>query len=278
MHRPHLSGITTALFAPATVERRVRHALASPAGVVIVDLEDAVPEDGKAAARATAEAILATSERPGTALRVNGAGTAHHTADLALAARLRLDAIVLPKATPEAVDGLGDDGPPVWALIETADGLRRAYDVARRARVQRLLLGSVDLAAELGLVARDDGLELLHARSCLVLESAAAGLPAPLDGVCLSVRDPIALQREARLARSLGFGGKLCIHPDQLAVVGAVFAAGEHELAWARRVIDAAAVAARDGQGAVLLDGAMVDRPVVERARQLLATANQERP
>ena len=271
-----MSGIRSALFVPANVERRVERALASGAHAVIVDLEDAVPAGHKDEARACAATMLGAGARPGTTLRINGAGTRWFAADVALVATLRLDAIVLPKATPEAVDALGPDGPPVWALIETADGLRRAYDVACRPRVARLLLGSVDLAAELGLLARDDGLELLDARSRLVLDSRAAGIDAPLDGVCLAVRDTHALEREARLARSLGFGGKTCIHPDQLAVVHAAFAPAERELDWARRVIDAASAAAREGQGAVLLDGAMVDRPVVERARQLLAIATQE--
>jgi citrate lyase subunit beta/citryl-CoA lyase len=271
-----MSGIRSALFVPANVERRVQRALASPAHAVIVDLEDAVPEAEKAAARASAASVLAAGGRPGTTLRINGADTPHFAADLAFAATLALDAIVLPKANPSAVAALGPDGPPVWALVETADGLRRAYEVACQPRVTRLLLGSVDLAADLGLLARDDGLELLDARSRLVLDSRAARIEAPLDGVCLAPRDPVALEREARLARSLGFGGKTCIHPDQLAVVHAAFAPGEQELAWARRVIDTAQRAARDGQGAALLDGTMVDRPVVERARRLLATATQE--
>lgn len=271
-----MSGIRSALFVPANVERRVLRALDSPAHAVIVDLEDAVPEAEKAAARASAATLLGGGGRPGTTLRINGAETPHFAADLELAVTLPLDAIVLPKADPGAVAALGPDGPPVWALIETADGLRRAYEVARHPRVTRLLLGSVDLAAELGLLARDDGLELLDARSRLVLDSRAAGIEAPLDGVCLATRDPAVLERETRLARSLGFGGKTCIHPDQLAVVHAAFAPTEHEIVWARRVIDAAAVAARDGQGAALLDGTMVDRPVVEQARRLLATAIQE--
>lgn len=271
-----LSGITSALFVPATVERRIDTALASSAHVVIVDLEDAVPENGKDAARDLAAARLGGVDRAGLALRINGATTRHFDADVRMAAGLRLDALVLPKATPEAVDALGPEGPPVWALIETADGLRRAHSVATRPRVSCLVLGSVDLAAELGLIARPDGLELLHARAALVLNSVAAGLRPPLDGVCLRTGDTAALDAEARLARSLGFGGKLCIHPDQLATVHAAFAPGKAELAWARRVLAASETAARDGRGAVVLDGAMVDRPVVEQARRLLATATQE--
>jgi citrate lyase subunit beta/citryl-CoA lyase len=271
-----MTDIATALFVPATVEHRVRKALGSPADAVIVDLEDGVPEGGKDVARETAAAVLAGGNRPGTALRINGVDTPHFAEDLRLAASLPLDALVLPKASPRALQALDPGDLPVWALIETAVGLRHAYDVAAHPRVALLILGTVDLAADLGLGAREDGLELLHARSTVVLESRAAGIAAPLDGVCLTVGDDDAVRTQAELARSLGFGGKLCIHPNQLSAVKAAFAPSEESLAWAREVIDASDRAEADGLGAVLVAGQMVDLPVVNQARRLLRAATQE--
>jgi citrate lyase beta subunit len=206
-------------------------------------------------------------------VRVNGAGTRWFADDLAAAAELELEALVLPKATPEAVEALGVDGPPLIAIVETAQGLRLAYETASSPRVAALLLGAADLGAELGWEPRPDGLELLYARSKLVAESAAAGIRAPFDVVHVDTRDGAGLEAAARFARTLGFRGKACIHPDQVAVINRVFAPEADEVAWAERVLEAAAAGEREGRGAVALDGEMIDLPIVERARRILAEA-----
>jgi citrate lyase beta subunit len=195
--------------------------------------------------------------------------------DLALVGELQPDAIVLPKATPDAVAALGPDGPPVIAIVETAAGLRTAYETASSARVAALLLGAVDLGAELGLEPRPDGLEILYARSQVVVDSAAAGIRPPFDIVHLDVHDEQGLDEECRLARSLGFRGKACIHPAQLDVVHRVFVPTAEELAWAGRVVDAYERETGEGRGVFALNGAMVDLPVVERARRILAEAER---
>ncbi len=204
-------------------------------------------------------------------VRVNGAETPQFERDLELVQRLPLQAIVLPKATPESVAALGQSGPPVIAIVETAQGLRLAYETATHPRVGALLLGAVDLGLELGLEARPDGQEVLFARSKLVLDSAAAGIRGPFDLVHLDVRDGQGLEEECRLARSLGFRGKACIHPAQVDVVNAAFAPGEGELARARRIVESYESGTAEGRGAVALDGEMIDLPVVERARRLIA-------
>jgi citrate lyase beta subunit len=135
------------------------------------------------------------------------------------------------------------------------------------------MLGGLDLGAELGLQPRTDGAELLYARSKVVVDSAAAGLRPPFDVVHLATRDEPGLEAECRLARSLGFGGKACIHPAQVPVVNAAFRPTATEVEWARQVLDAAEEGLRDGRGVVALDGAMVDAPVVERARRILTEA-----
>jgi citrate lyase beta subunit len=204
-------------------------------------------------------------------VRVNGVDTAPFERDLALVGKLELEAVLLPKATPEAVAALGRDGPPVIAIVETALGLRLAYEIAAAPRVTVLMLGAADLGAELGLEPRADELEILYARSKLVAESAAAGIRAPIDVVHLDVRDREGLERSARLARSLGFRAKACIHPDQVPVVNRVFSPASDEVEWARQVLEAYERGRREGRGAVALDGSMVDLPVVERARKVLA-------
>src|SRR5205085_12696415 len=142
-------------------------------------------------------------------------------------------------ATPEAVAALPRDVPPVIAIVETAQGLRQAYETAADPRVTALALGAVDLGVELGLEPRPDALEILYARSKVVADSAAAGVRAPFDVVRLDYRDAEGLEAECRLARSLGLRGKVCIHPAQVAVVNRVFAPTADEVAWARRIVDA---------------------------------------
>jgi citrate lyase beta subunit len=264
------------LFAPAGEEHKLRKALASAADAVVADLEDATAPDEKAAARATVEAVWADAvPGPARGLRVNAPGTEWFEDDLELSRRLALDFLMLPKAMPESVAALGPAGPPVLAIVETAEGLLRAYDTAAAARVAALALGSHDLGAEPRTTARPDGLELLYARSKVVADSAAAGVRPPFDTPYLDVRDAAGLEEEAALARTLGFRGKLCIHPGQLETVNRVFAPSEAELDWARRVLDAHEAGLREGRGVVALDGRMIDKPVINRAQQLLDEARR---
>jgi citrate lyase subunit beta/citryl-CoA lyase len=268
-----LSRVRSLLFAPGSDERKLVKALASAADAVVADLEDAVAPREKAAARALVRDVFATVEVPGPLrlVRVNAVGTEFHDDDMAAVAAIAPDAIVLPKATADGVDALGTTGPPVVAIVETAQGVRLAYEIASRPRVAALQIGAVDLGAEVGLEPRPDGFEILYVRSKVVLDSAAAGLRPPFDVVHLDIEAGAALEEECRLARSLGFRGKACIHPSQVSVVNLAFTPSESELAWASKVLDAYEAGTAEGRGAVALDGAMIDLPVVERARRLLA-------
>jgi len=266
---PDLSHVRSLLFAPGDDERKLTRALASEADGVVADLEDAVAPAEKNGARETVARV-----RP-RIVRVNGADTPWFADDLALAGELSLDAIVLPKATPEAAAALGPKGPSVIAIVETAQGLRLAYETAFSPRVVALILGAVDLGAELGLEPRPDGLEILHARSKVVVDSGAAGIRPPFDVVHLDVDDDAGLEEESRFARSLGFRGKACIHPRQVPIVNRVFAPSEREVAWARRVVEAYEQGIGEGRGVLALNGSMVDLPVVERARRVLAEAER---
>jgi citrate lyase beta subunit len=216
---------------------------------VIADLEDAVTPDRKEEARR-----LVLRLRP-RLVRVNGADTEWFEGDLAAAAELDLDALVLPKATPDAVSALGAAGPPVIAIVETAQGLRLAYETAAQPRVAALLLGAADLGRELGLEPRPDGLEVLHARSKVVVDSAAAGIRAPFDIVHLDTRDDAGLEAACRFARSLGFRGKACIHPAQVPIVNRLFAPEADDVTWAQRIVDAFEQGEREGRGAIAVEG-----------------------
>lgn len=255
------------LFAPADRPERFARALASGADAVIVDLEDAVAPGAKAAARqGLAKALRGV--QPNAAcllLRINAKATPWHDEDLAAAAELPIHGIVLPKAEAGgdvvAVKRALAGRLPVVALVESAAGLQAVYDIA--AEADRLAFGSVDFSGDLGCEHSREA--LLMARSQIVLSSRLARLPAPLDGVTLAIKDDEATQSDARYAVSLGFGGKLLIHPAQIAPARRGFAPTESERAWARRVVDSAG----DGSAA-MVDGAMVDAPVLARARAIL--------
>lgn len=254
------------LFVPGTRPERFAKALASGAHAVIVDLEDAVPSAEKDAARAAVAAWL-TPAHP-VLLRINAAGTVWFEHDLALCTRPGIAGVVLPKAEEATVVGRVSTAIPwhlpVLPLIETALGLFNAVAIGSVNRVPRLLFGSIDFQLDLGV--RDD--ELLHYRSQLVLASRVAGIAAPVDGVTTAIDDAEAIRRDTLRAITQGFGGKMCIHPKQVAVVNDAFRPSAADIEWARRVVAADAAA---GGAAVALDGKMVDRPVLLKARSILA-------
>jgi citrate lyase subunit beta / citryl-CoA lyase len=156
----------------------------------------------------------------------------------------------------------------VLPLIESAAGLWSARAIAEAPGVLRLAFGSIDFQVDLG-IADDD---LLTYRAAIVLASRVAGRIAPVDGVTTSIDDAALVRRDAERARALGFGGKLCIHPAQVAIVNAAFRPTEREVAWAERVV--AADAAAQG-AAIAVDGRMVDRPVLLQARAILSEAER---
>ena len=184
-------------------------------------------------------------------------------------------AVVLPKATPEAVDALGSEGLPIVAIIETAQGVRLAFEIASKPRVVALQIGAVDLGAEVGLEPRADAQELLYVRSKVVLDSVASGRRTPFDVVHLDIYDHDGLEAECRLARTLGFRGKACIHPGQVVIVNRAFTPTDAEIEWAKHVVGAYDLATAGGQGVLTVSGSMVDLPVVERARRVLAEADR---
>ena len=253
------------LFVPGNRPERFVKALASGADAVIVDLEDAVPPEAKPAARDAVAAWLAPERA--IVLRINAAGTPGFEDDLVLARRPGVAAVMLPKAE-RAADIAALGALSVIALLESATGLANARAIAACANVQRLAFGAIDFQLDLGL---QGGFEdLLAFRSEIALASRLAQLAPPVDSPSVAIERVEEVEREARAARRLGFGGKLCIHPRQVAVVNAAFAPTAEELAWAARVVEAARAS---GGAAVQVDGKMIDRPVILRAQRLLQHA-----
>jgi citrate lyase subunit beta/citryl-CoA lyase len=283
------------MFVPGHRPRMVQRALGlgefgpTALDVAILDLEDGVPPDEKDRARAAIASVLAArSNRAGPAhyVRVNRDPRARD-ADLAAVLRPGLDGIVAPKIDDadevtrlsqdlderEEAAGIARGAICVVPSIESARGLIEAHAIAGSAdRVIALLFGTEDFARDLGLPAEREAeaAELLYARSTVVVAAVAAGRQA-IDGIWPDVTDADGLRRDALQARRLGFAGKSLIHPGQIETINDVFSPSAAEVAYARRVVDAFEGARAKGDGAVALDGKLLDQPIVERARRTLA-------
>ncbi|WP_410582182.1 HpcH/HpaI aldolase/citrate lyase family protein [Amycolatopsis sp. lyj-108] len=262
-----LAGAKTFLFVPGHRPDRFAKAAASGADVVILDLEDAVAPDRKEAAREHVRTWLAEGHQ--AVVRLNAAGTGWYHEDVASVGRAL--AVMLPKAEDRAeIDSLAGrlPGVPILPLVETAAGIANALAVCAADAVVRPAFGSVDLAAQLGVDHRSHE-ALRYARSALVIAAAAAGRAAPIDGVTTALDDEATLIADLDHAKTLGFTGKLCVHPRQVAAANRGLAPSESELEWARDVV------AHAGDGSVAVAGGqMVDKPVEARARAILDRAS----
>jgi citrate lyase subunit beta/citryl-CoA lyase len=253
------------LFVPGDRPDRFAKAAQSGADAVILDLEDAVAPENKDEARSNV-ADHALRDLP-VIVRINGSATDWFKADLAALSGVPLAAIMLPKAE-SAADlaavqiGLGR-AVPIIPLIETARGLVNLSEILSGQGAKVAAFGSLDFALDLGYIPAWDN--LIAARSELALRSRAFGLPAPIDGVTPCIDDIALIETEARRASSLGFGGKLAIHPRQIAPIRTAFEPSDDQIMWAKRVI------ACEQSGVAKIDGMMIDRPVLLKARQVLA-------
>lgn len=274
--RSPLATARSFLFVPANRPERYAKALASGADAVIIDLEDAVAPTERDAARAllrAAWAHIAVADRARVLVRINADGSPWHAGDLALVgvlARDGLGGVVLPKAEcANALAAIAAACPGVATvpLVESAEGVAALDVMARAPQVLRLALGHIDLQVDLGMACGPDQAELAPLRWAMVLASRRAGLVAPVDGVSTATGDPETLAHDTTRSRRYGFGAKLCIHPAQIAGVHAAFAPSAAERTWAQQVLAAAEAAAG---GVCVVDGRMVDAPVIAMARQTL--------
>ncbi|BBZ31235.1 CoA ester lyase (plasmid) [Mycolicibacterium madagascariense] len=251
------------LFVPGDRPDRFAKAVAAGPDLVVIDLEDAVGAADKDAARENARAWLAAGET--AVVRINGSRTSWYEADLDMMCEHGTAAMVPKAEDPALLERLARSGISVVPLVETACGVSNARELAMADGVQRLAFGSIDLAAELG-VDPTDRQALLVARSALVLASAAARLPGPVDGVTTALTDRRQLVDDVTHARTLGFTAKLCVHPSQVAAVHDATAPSADEVAWAQTILTAADPAG----SATTVDGEMVDAPVLSRAQRII--------
>ncbi len=272
------------LFVPGSNPRALEKARALPADGLIFDLEDAVAPMAKEEARTAVMAALTAGGYGGRelVLRVNALDTPWGHADLAAAATMPIDAVLLPKVenadrvrlTTALLDALG--APPertVWCMLETPLGILDARPIAAASpRLAALVLGSADLTKDLHAAHTRDRLPLLTALQLALLAARAYGLAA-LDGVHLDLTDDEGFALACRQGRELGFDGKTLIHPKQIEAANTAFAPSAEEVAWSRRIIAAYAEAERSGKGVVLVDGKLIENLHIDNARRVVAVA-----
>ena len=281
------------LFAPGNVARRVEKALTLDADAVIVDLEDSVAIGEKAATRKSVAEALARPRKGRGYVRVNAPSSEFCYRDLVETLHRKVDGVVVPKiesaADLHAIDwlmaslerefGVEPGTLDLVPQIETAAGLQRIDRVLQARnlrpykgpwRVKRVAFGGADYAHELGLTVGMDEAELADAKARVVLSSRAAGLEGPIDSPWFQFREAEGFARSLQRSRRNGFQGRLCVHPDQIALVNAAYLPSEAELARAERIVAAFKQAEAAGQAAIQVDGEMVDYPVAYRAQTMI--------
>ena len=262
------------LYIPGSKERALEKAKTLQADAIIFDLEDAVALEEKVSARALLRTTLA-EEDYGARLkiaRINGLDTEWGVEDAKSVAHA--DAVLLPKVgSMSDVDALAELTPlPIWAMIESPQGILNSDEIAAHPRVAGFVMGTNDLAKDLGTRARADRLPLMSSLQMALLAARAHGRIC-IDGVYNAFRDDAGLRAECEQGRDLGFDGKTLIHPLQLAIANEVFAPSEDELELSRRQIAAFEDAEAAGQGVAVVDGRIVENLHIVTARATIAKA-----
>ena len=279
------------LYVPGNAPSMLRDAHIYGPDSVMFDLEDAVSPREKDTARHLVFRAIKHFDYNGVerVVRVNGLDTTHGLEDIAAVVAAGVDAVRLPKTdcAQDIIDmaravesaelrfGRKPGSTLLIAAIETARGILNAREIATASpRLVAIAIGAEDFVTDLHTTRSPEGVELLAARSLLVMAARAAGIMA-IDTVFTGVDDEEGFLREVRLAKQLGFDGKSLIHPSQIALTHSVYTPSAQETAKARRVIAAAAEAEAKGSGVVSLDGKMIDKPIVQRAQRVLALAGE---
>ena len=270
------------LYIPGSKERALEKAQSLPADAIIFDLEDAVAIEEKPAARTLLAQTLTQADYGARAriVRINGLDSAWGHDDLAafaqaIAAGAKVDAILIPKvSSPADLDAVASLIPdvPLWAMMETALGMLNAAAIAAHPRLQGMVMGTNDLAKELGSRFRADRLPMQVGLGLCLLAARAHGLII-VDGVYNAFKDDAGLRVECEQGRDMGFDGKTLIHPAQLEIANQAFAPSDAEIDLARRQIEAFDAAMAAGQGVAVVDGKIVENLHIVTARQTLAKA-----
>lgn len=270
----------SALFTPGNMVEQMRKALSSDADILIFDLEDAVGLDSKSDARTGVNKVLSgisTTEKE-IAVRINPYDRGGKT-DLRVIDSSKIDSIVVPKMDkPDDLTPVANTTEDInfLPLIESARGLSNALAIAEMSQVEALLFGAEDFAADIGANRTSEGMEILYAREKIVVSAAATGVDA-IDTVFTNLDSHDDLQKDAELARQLGYDGKLAIHPTQLSIINDVFSPSEQKIEWAKQVLQAKRAADKDGKGVFRVDGQMIDGPLIDQAKTILQRVNATR-
>ena len=266
------------LYIPASKERVLEKAMTLTADALIFDLEDAVSPDAKAGASAIMRAALLNGNFGARykIVRINGFDTPWGRDDVDALSGVGADAILLPKVnTPrdiDNIDALIDKDMPIWAMMETAQGVLNAAQIAAHPRLQGIVAGTNDLIHELGCSVENARFALQTSLQLIILAARAHGVVA-IDGVYNRFKDEAGLRAECQQGLALGFDGKSLIHPAQLDVANDVFAPSEAAISLAQRQIAAYDDIIRAGQGVAVVDGKIVENLHADTARRVLRKA-----
>lgn len=275
------------LFVPAANLSLIKKAVSSDADVVIVDLEDAVAlSEKETARRVMGEALETYKHEKKMIVRINALETSFWEADLETAINNGAAGIMLPKAEDEQgiqrvadkirqISGGKGEAFELIPLVESAKGVQFAFAIASAdPLISVIAFGSIDFSLDIGCELTPEGLELLFARSHLVIASKAAGIGSPIDAVYPDLKDPEGLKKQTVFAKQLGFKAKLVIHPKQLDVVHQVFSPSKEELDMAREIVEAFEKAEKSGVASIKIAGQFVDYPVYKKAKKILQYGN----
>lgn len=284
--------LRTALFVPGNRPDRVDKAVKTSADAVIIDLEDALPLTEKEASRSKVrDKILEHAERK-IIVRVNSLDSPFFQGDLTEVITGNLACLMVPKVESaahvreinenllkvEKEKGMVQGTVSIIPLIESAGAVQNIFQITAEKteppRIYCVAFGAADYTLDMGIEITKEGTELSYPRARIAIASRAARIEPPLDTpFMMDLKDMEALKVDAGRAKRLGFQGKLCIHPNQIEPLHAIFSPTKEEILYAERVVQVFEEAEREGSAAITLDGKFIDYAVVERARRILKVA-----
>ncbi len=278
------------LFAPANDLRKVGKALLLNVDGTVLDLEDAVALSEKTNARNALKEALSLPRRGDVFIRVNSVQTEFILSDLLAAVTEGVKGLVVAKSESaeeirqvdwligkiEKERGLTEGSMEIIPFIESANAIVNAFSIASSSpRVSRMFFGGVDYVLDIGTTFSKGGTEIFYARSQLVVASRAAGIEPPIDTVYPDFKDIGGLVADAKAVRQMGFQGKLAIHPGQIEPLNEVFTPTPEEISWAEKIVAVFDEEEARGQAVFQVDGKMIEYPIANRARRIIALAEQ---
>ncbi|KIL45138.1 HpcH/HpaI aldolase/citrate lyase family protein [Jeotgalibacillus soli] len=273
--------IKSYLFVPGNRPDRIQKAINGEAEAIIIDLEDAIPSSEKERIREVVRNVLTTCTNPLSKkifVRINDVTTDYYDEDVLMVASFPQVGVMLAKSESakdiqNLVNELSDDQ-QIIPLIESAKGVLISFDIASASScVSRLAFGALDYCLDLDITVTVHGQELIYPRSLLAVASKAAGIAPPIDTVYVDITNEDGLIQETHRAKDLGMTAKLCIHPNQVKQVNAIFSPSLEEIKWCEKIVEAYEKAEKNGLSAIQLNNKMVDFPVYKKAISILERA-----